>query len=134
MFSNLKKIVMWIITVCYAVFIVTFSLANRTSIEIDIWPLPIKQQVPLFALLLACVGIGILWGGFAAWLSAGTTRRKTREATRRADAAELKTRHAEDRCSQLEQDLRVLKAQEKTNQDQQETSGSLRIPSNADAA
>jgi len=125
---------MWIITVCYALFIVTFSLANRTSIEIDIWPLPLKQKVPLFALLLACIGIGILWGGFAAWLSAGTNRRKAREATRRADAAKLETRHAEDRCSQLEQDLRDLKAQEKTNQDQQETSGSLRLPSNADAA
>ena len=134
MFSNLKKIVMWITAACCAVFIATFSLANRTPIEIDIWPLPLKQQVPLFALLLACIGIGILWGGFAAWLSAGTARRKAREAKRRAGAAELEARHAEDRCSQLEQDVRVLKAQEKTNQDQQETSGSLRVPSNAAAA
>ena len=133
MFSNLKKTVVWIIAACCAVFIVTFSLANRTLIEIDIWPLPITQQVPLFALLLACIGIGILWGGFAAWLSAGTARRKAREAKRRAGAAELEARHAEDRCSQLEQDLRVLKGQEKTNQNQQETSGSLRLPSNADA-
>ena len=62
MFSNLKKTVMWIIAACCAVFIVTFSLANRTPIKIDIWPLPITQQVPLFALLLACIGIGILWG------------------------------------------------------------------------
>lgn len=125
---------MWIIAACCAVFIATFSLANRTPVEIDIWPLPLKQQVPLFALLLACIGIGILWGGFATWLSAGTARKKAREATRRADAAELEVRHAEDRCSQLERDVRALKTQEKTNQDQLETSRSLQLPSNADAA
>ena len=125
---------MWILAACCALFIATFSLANRSPVEIDIWPLPLKQQVPLFALLLACVGIGILWGGFAAWLSAGTARKKAREATRRADAAELETRHAEERCTQLEQDLRTLKLQEKSNLDQQDTPRALQLSTNADAA
>ena len=78
MFFNLKKILMWVISAFSAIFILIFCMANRSLVEIDIWPLPLKQHVPLFILLLACIGIGILWGGVATWLSAGISRKKNR--------------------------------------------------------
>lgn len=108
-----KKIVMWVIAVCFAGFIALFSLANRTSVTLDLWPLNLTQDVALFALMLVCVAFGILWGGFAAWLSAGSARKRAREATRRAEAAELDLRHSEERASRLEQDLKALRAAEK---------------------
>jgi len=108
-----KKIVIWLIAVVCAVFIALFSLANRTPVELELWPLPFSQSVPVFAVMLACVAIGIFWGGFAAWLSAGKARKRAREATRRAEATEADLRHAEDRSARLENDLRDLRAQTK---------------------
>jgi len=133
-FSNLKKIMMWFVAACSALFITTFCLANRSQVEIDIWPFPLKQQVQLFALLLACIGIGILWGGFATWLSAGTSRKKARQSKRIAIAAELDARHAKKLCSKLEQDLHDLRAQEKPSQYQIETSSPLPLSSNGNKA
>jgi lysylphosphatidylglycerol synthetase-like protein (DUF2156 family) len=110
-FFNLKKILMWVISTFSAIFILIFCMANRSLVEIDIWPLPHRQKIQLFALLLVCIGIGILWGGVATWLSAGTSRKKIREAKRMVAMAELSARHAEERCCRLEQGLRDLKAQ-----------------------
>lgn len=134
MFYNLKKIMMWLITACSALFITTFCIANRTHVEIDIWPFPFKQQVPLFALLLICLGIGVLWGGLATWLSAGTSRKKNREAKRKAIAAKLDARQAEERYLRLEEDLQGLKAQEKFTQNQIETSHPLKLSSDRNTA
>jgi uncharacterized paraquat-inducible protein A len=115
-FSNFKKIMMWFITTLSAILITVFCLSNRSPVKIDIWPFPLKQNVQLFVLLLACIGIGILWGGFATWLSAGTSRKKIQEAKRIAITAELNARQAEKRCCRLEQDLHDLRVQQKSTQ------------------
>lgn len=122
MFLNLKKILMWLISVFSALFIIIFCLANRSSVEIDIWPFPLKQSVPLFSLILTCIGFGILWGGFSTWFSAGPSRKKNREAKRMAVVANLDARKAEERCSKLEQSLQNLSTQERPDQKQLQTS------------
>ena len=122
MFSNLKKAVMWLISVCSAVLITIFCLANRSHVEIGIWPFPLKQDVQLFALLLACIGIGVLWGGFATWLSGRSSRKETRAAKRKVVAAERDALHAKERCFSLEQDLQDLRTREISNQKQIQTS------------
>ncbi len=118
MFFNLKKIVMWLITACSALFITIFCLANRSFVEIDIWPFPLKKSVPLFVLILTCIGIGILWGGFATWLSAGPSRKKNREIKRMSIVANLNAHKAEERFSSLEKSLQNLRTQEKLDQKQ----------------
>ena len=125
---------MWFVTVCSALIITIFCLANRSHVEIDIWPFPFKPQVQLFALLLACIGIGMIWGGFAAWLSAGNSRKKARKSKRRAIAAELDASHAKKRYSKLEQSLHDLRAQEKSNQYKIETSSPFTLSSNGNKA
>ena len=103
----------WFISACSALLIIIFCLANRSNVEIDIWPFPLKQQVQLFVLLLASIGIGVLWGGCATWLSAGTYRKKNRQSKRIAIAAELDAKYLKERCRNLEQELNDLRVQEK---------------------
>jgi len=85
-----------------AVAIVLFSVSNRTDITLRIWPLPGTIDVPLFAIVLICLGAGIIWGGLAAWLAAGKSRKRAREANRRAEQAERDARFASERVSELE--------------------------------
>lgn len=117
MINVFKKIVIWLIAVVCAVLIALFSLANRTPVELDLWPLPLSQSVPVFALVLACLAVGIFWGGFAAWMSASTARKRAREATRRAEAADVDLRLSEERNARLESDLKELRSQAKTDRD-----------------
>ncbi|NQV98479.1 MAG: LapA family protein [Rhodospirillales bacterium] len=117
MIHVLKKIIIGVIAVSFTVAVALFSVANRGPVTLDLWPLPMSREVPLFALILASVGFGILWGGFAAWLSAGAARSRAREANRRAEVTEDHLRHAEDRSARLEADLKELRAREKVSRD-----------------
>jgi hypothetical protein len=121
---------MWFISACSALFISIFCLVNRSHVEIDIWPFPLKQQVQLFVLLLASLGIGILWGGCATWLSAGTYRKKSRQSKRLAIAAELDAKYLKERCRNLEQELHDLRVQEKSTTSHIEKPSPLEISSN----
>jgi uncharacterized integral membrane protein len=87
-----------------ALVIIVFSLVNRSSVIVDFWPLPTTMNLPLFAIVLVMLAVGVLWGGFAAWLSAGRARKRAREMTRRAEAAEIEVRLLEERNAQLRRD------------------------------
>lgn len=97
----MNKLVTLLIFVPLALVIIVFSLSNRQAVTIDFWPLPATMSLPVFAIVLAMLAIGVLWGGFAAWLSAGRSRKRAREMTRRAEAAEMEVRLLEERNTQL---------------------------------
>ncbi len=73
----------WILTLPLIMVAVVFSIANRELITLDLWPFDLSLQPPLFVVLLASLFLGLLIGGLAAWLSAGRTRRRGRQARRR---------------------------------------------------
>ncbi len=79
----------WILTLPLIIVTVIFSVANRETITLDLWPFELSSPpVPLSAALLASLVCGIVIGGLAAWLSAGGTRQRARHARRRADELE----------------------------------------------
>jgi len=92
--------------------LVTFSVVNRHDVPINFWPLPERVQLPLSAVVLTTLIVGVIWGGIAAWLAAGAVRRRSREAARRTDAAETEARQLKDRVSRLEADIRDTKTAE----------------------
>jgi hypothetical protein len=87
-----------------AIVLIALSVANRHSVVFSLDPvgtLPaLAFTVPLFVLLFAALGIGVLAGGVATWLRQGRWRRLARqeraEAERlNAEAARLRQRIAE---------------------------------------
>jgi len=72
----------WILTVPLMVLAVVFAIANREVVTLDLWPLAIVVQLPLFLLVLGSALVGLLAGGIIVWFSGGQTRRRLREARR----------------------------------------------------
>ncbi len=73
----------WILTLPLIAVAVIFAIANRELITLDLWPFELSPRLPLFVILLACVGFGLAVGGLATWLSAAPARRRARQARRR---------------------------------------------------
>jgi uncharacterized integral membrane protein len=73
----------WILTLPLIAVAVIFSIANRESVTLDLWPFELSLQLPLFVILLACIAFGLVVGGMATWLSAAPARRNARQARRR---------------------------------------------------
>jgi len=87
----------WILTLPFMAVAVVFAVANREMVTLDLWPLALTVQTPLFVLVLGSAVVGLLAGAMVAWFSGGPTRRRARAARRRA--AELEREVAQLRES-----------------------------------
>ena len=89
----MKRLLTWLVGIPAAVIIVGLAVANRQMVTFSIDPFsqtdPIyAASVPLFALLLASIFVGLIFGGVASWLSQGRWRKAAREA--RTESSRLK--------------------------------------------
>jgi len=75
-----RRIVTWIIIIPVAAVMVAFAVANRQTVTVSFDPLSAiapayAATLPLFILLFAALILGVMVGGFAAWLGQGKWRR-----------------------------------------------------------
>lgn len=85
-----------LILVPIALVIVLFSVANRGSVRISLDPFSrdmptLSYDVPLFAIVLAAVFLGVIVGGVAAWLGQGKHRKAARRNRREVEALRSET-------------------------------------------
>ena len=82
------RLLTWIVMLPLAIVIIAFSVANRQTMTLDLWPLPATADVPVFMVVLVGLLVGFLWGGLVAWVSGGKARRNARLNGQRARKAE----------------------------------------------
>jgi len=85
--SLLRKIVAAIVLVPLAVILVAFAVANRQSVTVSFDPFAsgapaASVTLPLFALVIVLLIIGVVIGGAASWLRHGRWRRAARRLDR----------------------------------------------------
>jgi uncharacterized integral membrane protein len=88
-----RKIVTVAVVVPLAILIVAFAVANRQTVVLSFDPFSAAEpayvaRLPLFALIFVLVILGVVIGGFAAWLRQAGWRRMARE--RDADVRALR--------------------------------------------
>ncbi|MBA4219772.1 LapA family protein [Bosea sp. (in: a-proteobacteria)] len=79
-----------LVLVPVALIVVLFSVANRAPVRVSLDPISrdapaLALDLPLFAVILAAIAVGILIGGFASWLAQGKHRKAARVNRREAD-------------------------------------------------
>jgi len=104
------KILSFIVLAPLALVIIVFSLNNRGSVVVDLWPAQLTYEVPVFSLMLVSLVVGVVWGGLASWISGGAHRKRAREATRRAEQAERDRQVFKDRAGRMENELEAIRA------------------------
>ncbi len=91
----LRKIVAALILVPLAIVIIAFAVANRQSVTVSLDPFSsaapaASLTLPLFALIIVLLIVGVIVGGVAAWLGQGRWRRAARRLER--EVSELHAR------------------------------------------
>lgn len=79
-----------LVLVPVALIVVLFSVANRAPVRVSLDPISrdapaLAFDLPLFAVVIAAIAVGILIGGFASWLAQGKHRKAARVNRREAD-------------------------------------------------
>ena len=99
-----RKILTAIVVLPVAALLVVFAVANREPVILSLDPFSPGApawsiQLPLFVVILLSVGIGVIVGGIADWLSQGRYRREARHGKNEVrrlerEAAELRRAQA----------------------------------------
>ena len=102
----LRKIVTWIVVLPPVVILVAFAVANRQTVTVSFDPFSSSAPaysltLPLFAVIFVVLILGVIVGGFAAWLVQGKWRRRARKSE-----AELRALHQEVDLIQARQTYR----------------------------
>lgn len=80
------RLIPWLVLPVASIVAIAFAIANRASVVVSFDPLPFAPSMPLFAVVLLAIGLGMLIGGVAAWLGQRKWRRLARERRRANDA------------------------------------------------
>jgi uncharacterized integral membrane protein len=85
--SVIRKIIAAVILVPLAVIIIAFAVANRQIVTVSLDPFSAERPaasltLPLFALVIVLLVLGVLIGGIAAWLRQSKWRRTARRLER----------------------------------------------------
>lgn len=78
----------WIVAAIAALIIIAFSVANRGTVSVSFAPLPFELSIPLFAVVLGALAIGLVAGVIAKMLVVSPHRRMARERLHRIKALE----------------------------------------------
>jgi uncharacterized integral membrane protein len=91
----LRKIVATLILLPFAIVMIAFAVANRQIVTVSLDPFggntpAAALTLPLFALVILLLVIGVLIGGLAAWVRQGKWRSAARRWERQAQALRKK--------------------------------------------
>ena len=112
----MKRLLTWIIAAPLAVAAVIFSIANRAMVTVDLWPLSWQIDLPLFILVLAGVGLGVVLGGLAALASGARARLVANEKTYEAETLKRERAALIARVEQLEKELETARVVPESDQ------------------
>jgi uncharacterized integral membrane protein len=68
------RFLFWLLFLPFALVVVIFAVSNRAQVGVDFWPLPFKQETPLYLLSLGTLAFGFFFGALLTWLSVAKWR------------------------------------------------------------
>ncbi len=98
------RMILKIIMLPVAILVVAFAMANRATVNVDLWPLDYAVETPVFALVLISAIAGLALGGVASWISAAGRRRRARAQARDLAAARSEAARLRETLNRIEDD------------------------------
>ncbi len=77
------KLIRWLVTAALALVLIVFAVANRGTVALNFWPLPVAVEAPLYLIALVALLLGFLVGELVAWINGRHWRRKARALERK---------------------------------------------------
>jgi lipopolysaccharide assembly protein A len=93
------RYIAWIVTVPFALLLLSFAISNRELVTLGLWPLPFRIDAPVYLVALLPLLFGVVIGGLVLWFGRFATG--------------LRMRRLETRLAATQKDLEGLKARQR---------------------
>ncbi len=98
----LFSFISWIAMIVVGILVVLFAISNRSTVMLELWPLPYLIPFPFYGAVLIAAILGFLGGAVVAWFSGGRTRRKARNARQKASGLEKNLVKLREKIEEME--------------------------------
>jgi lipopolysaccharide assembly protein A len=82
------RAVYWVVIVVVSSLLIAFTVSNRGTVSLELWPLPFLVELPLYLLVLLLSLASFVIGAATAWIGGRRVRRELRRRRRRVEALE----------------------------------------------
>ena len=65
--SFFNKLLKWILTIPFIVFLIIFSVSNKQFLEISLWPIQGSVEIPVYFFSLGILLSGFVFGYIIGW-------------------------------------------------------------------
>ena len=96
------RFISWVAMVVVGILMVLFAVSNRSTVMLDLWPLPYLVPFPFYGAVLSAAFMGFMGGAIVAWISAGGARRKARYTSRKVSGLETDLDKLNEKIEMLE--------------------------------
>ena len=93
------RYIAWIVTIPFALLLLSFAISNREAVTLGLWPLPFRIDAPVYLVALLPLLFGVVIGGLVLWFGRFATG--------------LRMRRLETRLAATQKDLEGLKARQR---------------------
>jgi uncharacterized integral membrane protein len=93
------RYIAWIVTIPFALLLLSFAISNRELVTLGLWPLPFRIDAPLYLVALLPLLLGVVIGGLVLWFGRLATG--------------LRMRRLETRLAATQKDLEGMKARQR---------------------
>ena len=93
------RYIAWIVTIPFALLLLSFAISNREAVTLGLWPLPFRIDAPVYLVALLPLLLGVVIGGLVLWFARFATS--------------LRMRRLETRLAATQKDLEGLKARQR---------------------
>jgi uncharacterized integral membrane protein len=94
------RYIAWIVTVPFALLLLSFAISNREVVTLGLWPLPFRTDAPLYLVALVPLLFGMIVGGLVLWFG--------------RFASGFRMRRLENRLAATQKDLEGMKSRQRT--------------------
>ncbi|WP_161958846.1 LapA family protein [Ferruginivarius sediminum] len=104
------KHISWVITLPLLAIAVVFAVNHRGRVVLDLWPLPLRVEPPLYLLVLLAIFVGFVIGGLVVWAAQGRNRHKARQRRFRVEELEREVTFLKRKLEKAEADRQAAEA------------------------
>ena len=72
------KQLLWLLVLLLTILFIFFAVSNRHIVILSLDPAPITIEAPLYSIVFTCIFVGLIGGGFIAWLKGFRWRNQLR--------------------------------------------------------
>ena len=110
----MARFLFWILIIPLGLLVISFTISNREKVLINLWPVPLELESPVFAVVLSSIFFGFCIGAFISFVSTSRLHFSKSRLTRKIENFRSEENLLREKVKMLEVELKHIGSKSET--------------------